>query len=159
MLSDVFSAFPCSWSDPHPGEAGQERVYPVGGWWRSHWCRWWCWGENLQIFHFRVNMEAVKVNHRSQYGPPCHSCHVRFSSLIIDNLFIWNHIFFFQTFGLPYECDSVMHYGYKDFAAIGRWAENINEIKNRIKVITDFCPGHSLGFSQLWPLLMILVSK
>ena len=90
----IFSAFSRAWSDPHPGEAGQERVYPVGGWWRSHWCRWWCWGENLQIFHFRVNKEAVKVNHRSQYGPPCHSCHVRFSSLIIDNLFIWNHIFF-----------------------------------------------------------------
>ena len=29
-------------------------------------------------------------------------------------------VLLFQTFGLPYECDSVMHYGYKDFAAIGR---------------------------------------
>ena len=118
ILSDLLSAFSRAWSDPHPGEAGQERVYPVGGWWRSHWCRWWCWWENLQIFHFRVNMEAVKVNHRSQYGPPCHSCHVRLSSLIISFYFLH-----FQTFGLPYECDSVMHYGYKDFAAIGRWVE------------------------------------
>lgn len=49
--------------------------------------------------YIHVNMEAVKPDHRSQYGLPCHSCH---------------------TFGLPYECDSVMHYGYKDFAAIGR---------------------------------------
>ena len=33
--------------------------------------------ENWHISYFRVNMEAVKVNHRSQYGQPCQSCHVR----------------------------------------------------------------------------------
>lgn len=49
--------------------------------------------------YVRVNMESVSAAHRSNYGPKCRHCH---------------------TFGLPYECDSVMHYGYKDFAAIGR---------------------------------------
>lgn len=49
--------------------------------------------------YIKVNMESIASAHRSQYGPICHDCH---------------------TFGLPYECDSVMHYGYKDFAKIGR---------------------------------------
>ena len=33
------------------------------------------------VLCFSVNMEAVKPDHRSQYGLPCHSCHVRFSLL------------------------------------------------------------------------------
>ena len=31
-LFDLFSAFSRAWSDPHPSEARQERLYPVGGW-------------------------------------------------------------------------------------------------------------------------------
>jgi len=49
--------------------------------------------------YIKVNADWIKGTQLSQYLPICYGC---------------------QTFNLPYQCDSVMHYGYKDFAAAGR---------------------------------------
>ena len=45
------------------------------------------------------NQAAIKRRNMDQYMPICRDC---------------------QTHNLPYECDSIMHYGWMDFASIGR---------------------------------------
>jgi len=49
--------------------------------------------------HIQIHRDAIKKDSMDQYMPICHNC---------------------ATYNLPYECDSIMHYGYMDFAAIGR---------------------------------------
>jgi len=49
--------------------------------------------------YIRINRDAIKRSSMDQYMPICYNC---------------------ATFNLPYECDSIMHYGYMDFASIGR---------------------------------------
>lgn len=49
--------------------------------------------------YIKINRDAIKRSSMDQYMPICHNC---------------------ATFNLPYECDSIMHYGYMDFASIGR---------------------------------------
>ena len=51
--------------------------------------------------HFiAVDRSAVRVDKRVQYFPKCETC---------------------DTYSLPYECHSVMHYGYSDFARVPWW--------------------------------------
>ena len=49
--------------------------------------------------YITINEEAIDRKSKDQYMPKCYNC---------------------QTYDLPYECDSVMHYGWMDFAAAGR---------------------------------------
>jgi len=49
--------------------------------------------------YIKIHRDAIKKSSMDQYMPICHSC---------------------ETYNLPYECDSIMHYGYMDFASIGR---------------------------------------
>jgi len=49
--------------------------------------------------HIWINEHAIQSRRMSQYMPVCRDC---------------------QTYNLPYECDSIMHYGWMDFASIGR---------------------------------------
>ena len=49
--------------------------------------------------HIWINQAAIKRRNMDQYMPVCRDC---------------------ETYNLPYECDSIMHYGWMDFASIGR---------------------------------------
>lgn len=49
--------------------------------------------------HIWINQKAILGRSMDQYMPICRDC---------------------QTYSLPYECDSIMHYGWMDFASIGR---------------------------------------
>jgi len=49
--------------------------------------------------YIKIHRDAIKKSSMDQYMPICHSC---------------------ATYNIPYECHSIMHYGYMDFAAIGR---------------------------------------
>jgi len=49
--------------------------------------------------YIKINRDAIKRSSMDQYMPICYNC---------------------ATYNLPYECDSIMHYGYMDFASIGR---------------------------------------
>ena len=49
--------------------------------------------------YISINKDAIDKKSIDQYLPKCHSC---------------------PTFNLPYECNSVMHYGWMDFASAGR---------------------------------------
>lgn len=49
--------------------------------------------------YITIHEDAIDKKSISQYMPKCYNC---------------------QTYDLPYECDSVMHYGWMDFAASGR---------------------------------------
>ena len=49
--------------------------------------------------YITINEEAIDRKSKDQYMPKCYNC---------------------QTYDLPYECDSVMHYGWMDFAAAGK---------------------------------------
>ena len=49
--------------------------------------------------YITINEDAIDRKSKDQYMPKCYNC---------------------QTYDLPYECDSVMHYGWMDFAAAGR---------------------------------------
>ena len=94
-----------------------------------HWC--WCTDADALMLILRGN-SPMNIFFQCEYGgsesePPIS---VRPTLLFLPceiyRIFITGHlnscfVLIFQTFGLPYECDSVMHYGYKDFAAIGRW--------------------------------------
>lgn len=49
--------------------------------------------------YIKINEDAIDRKSMDQYMPKCYEC---------------------DTYNLPYECDSVMHYGWMDFAASGR---------------------------------------
>ena len=49
--------------------------------------------------HIWINQNAIKDRNMDQYMPVCRDC---------------------ETYDLPYECHSIMHYGWMDFASIGR---------------------------------------
>ena len=49
--------------------------------------------------YININVDAIDRRSMDQYMPKCYNC---------------------ETYNLPYECDSLMHYGWMDFASSGR---------------------------------------
>ena len=63
------------------------------------------------VLCFSVNMEAVKPDHRSQYGLPCHSCHVRFS--LLRTKWIYMSYYFLNSISSKNDlCISFRHLGF-----------------------------------------------